>query len=75
MQDIPVSNIRIDQGGQLARSKTFCDMTHNEIQCGQPMIGTYSSQLNGKVERYIQTIDNMEKRTGMDSGLPVKLWY
>ena len=50
-------------------------MTHNEIQYGQLMIGTYSSWLNGKVERYIQTIESMEKRTGMDSGLPVKLWY
>ena len=49
-------------------------MIHNEFQCVLQMIGTYSSWLNEKAERHIQTIENMERRTRMDSGLSVKLW-
>lgn len=75
MQGRTVLNIRTDQGGELARSSELCDMIHNEFQCGLQMTGTYSAWLNGKVERYIQTIENMERRTRMDSGLLVNLWY
>ena len=38
------------------------------------MTGTYNSLLNRILKRYIQTIETTERRTTMDSGLPVKLW-
>ena len=75
MQDISILNIRTYQGGELARSSKLCDMIHNEFQYGLQMTRTYSSWLNGKVHRHIQTIETMERRTKMDSVLSVKLWY
>ena len=74
LQKRTVTIIRTDQGEELARSSKFCDMIHNEFQCDLQMIGSYSSWLNGKAETHIRTIENMEHRTRIDSGLPTKLW-
>ena len=63
------------QSGELAKSSEFYDMTHNEFQRGLQMKDTCSSWSNRKAEKYIQIIENIERRTRMDSGLLVRLWY
>ena len=69
-----VVNIRIDLGGELARSSEFCNLLVKEYQCGLQTIGRYSSWLNGKVERHIRTLENTTRKIRGDANLLATLW-
>ena len=73
-QGISVINIRTDECGELYRCTQFCEVLYNEFHVTLQTTGGYSSWLNGKSERHIQTISNMIHAAFYDSGLPMKLW-
>ena len=52
-------HVRTDCGGELARSSEFCALLKDKFQVGVERTGTYSSWLNDKVERHIQTACGM----------------
>ena len=70
----PVSHIRTDLGGELAGSAEFCAMLKDEFQIALERTGTYSSWMNGKVERHNQTVTEMIRVGNIDHGLGDELW-
>ena len=69
-----VQHIRTDCGGELAGSSEFCALVKNTFQVGVERTGTYSSWLNGKVERHAQTACGMLRVGQIDHGLGDILW-
>ena len=69
-----VQPIRTDCGGELAGSSEFCALIKNKFAVGLERTGTYSSWLNGKAERHVQTACNMLRMGQTDHGLGDKLW-
>ena len=69
-----VQHIGTDCGGELARSSEFCALLKNSFQIALERTGTYSSWLNGKVERHIQTACGMLRIGTVDHGLGDALW-
>jgi hypothetical protein len=67
-------HIRTDGGGELARSSEFCALLKDKFQIGVERTGTYSSWLNGKVERHIQTACGMLRIGTVDHDLGDKIW-
>ena len=69
----PIQFVQTDRGGELARSAEFCELLiHHSITLQQT--AGYTSFLNGKVERHIQTCKNMTRCIHIDSGLDNKFW-
>ena len=69
----PIQFVRTDRGGELARSAEFCDLlVHHSITLQQT--AGYTSFLNGKAERHIQTAKNLTRCIHIDSGLDDKFW-
>ena len=66
--------IRTDQGGELAKSTKFCTLIKHKYQVGLEMTAGYSSWLNGKAERPIQTASNMIRVGQFDHGLGPQFW-
>ena len=62
-------------GGELASSVKFCTMLTEEFKIVLERAGSYSSWLNGKVERHNQTIEGMIRVGTVDHGLGKPLWY
>ena len=69
-----VQHIRTDVGGELAGSSEFCALIKNKFQVGLERTGTYSSWLNGKAERHVQTACAMLRLGTIDHGLGDALW-
>ena len=65
--------VRTDIDGDLAHSNELCSLLYNEYQFGLQTTGGYSSWINGKVERNIRTLENMEIKTRCDSNLLTNL--
>ena len=69
-----VSHIRTDLGGELARSDELCAMLKDEFQIVLERTGTYSSWMNGKVERHNRTITEMTRVGTIYHGIGDHLW-
>ena len=67
--------VRTDIDGDLAHSNKLCSLLYNEYQCGPHTTGGYSSWIDGKVERNIRTLENMESKTRCDSNLLTNLCF
>ena len=61
-------------GDELARSSEFCALLKNGFQIALERTGNYSSRLNGKEERHIQTACGMLRIGTVDHGLGDILW-
>ena len=70
----PVLHIRTDMGGELVGPNESCKLLHTSFQYGLYMTGGYSFWLNGKAERHIRTLENMERKTRCDTKMPKTLW-
>ena len=66
--------VRTDLGGEFSRCSDICGLLPDEFKCNLQTTGGYSSWINGKAERHIRTLENMERRTRCDSNLPAMLW-
>ena len=69
-----VQHIRTDCGGGLAGSSECCSLIKNKFQVGLERTGIYSSWINGKAERHMQTVCNMLRLGQMYHGLGDFLW-
>ena len=69
-----VQHIRTDQRGELAGSSELCAILKENFQVGLERTGTYSSWLNGKAERHVQTACVMLRLGTIDHGLGDILW-
>ena len=53
--------VRTYLGGELSRCSEICRLLHDDYQCNFQTTGDYSLWLNGKAERHIRNLENMEK--------------
>ena len=60
--------IRTDEDGVLARDTDFCALLLKDYNITLQTTGGYSSWINGKAEKHIQTIVNMMRSMLYDSG-------
>ena len=69
-----VSHIRTYLDGELADSAELYAMSKDEFQMLLERTGTYSSWMNGKVERHNQTITEMTRVGTIYHGIGDHLW-
>lgn len=69
----PCHEIRVDEGGELAKSSEFTDiLVHATVNL--QTTGGYSSWLNGKIERSHQTVTNMLRAAIKDTNHDENKW-
>ena len=73
-QGYPVSVIRVDEEGGLARSANFMQLCVQELQINVQTTGGYNSENNGMVESPIKPIKRMVRVMLIGAALPNELW-
>ncbi len=73
-QNYPIAAIRVDEGGELARSTEFMKMCHHQLKLNVQTTGTYDSTSNGKVESPHKTLKRMSRTMLVSAGLPDSFW-
>ena len=68
-----IQALRLDEGGELARSSDFMSVAHH-LDLVVESTGGYTSSLNGKAERPFRTIKNMIRVQLMSRAIDDKLW-
>ena len=59
--------------GELSGCSDICELLHNDFYCTLQIMGGYSSWLNGKANRYICTLENMNRKLRGDANMSRKL--
>ena len=73
-QGYPVISIRVDEGGELARSTEFMKLCYDTLQVRVETTGGYASTINGMVEAPHRTLKRSSRCLLVSAGLPDTMW-